>query len=695
MGSRRWHSDVLVLASPAVLVVAVQVVLFPMPVGAALSGLILGVLGALSAVGLALVWRANRVINFAQGDMGTLPATLAVLLVTLAGLPWLVGVTLGLLAALVVGLAADILVVRRFFSAPRLNLTVATIGLSQVLAFGGLLLPQLWGEGAAIRSMPPPFSWSVEIGGVVFDANDLIAAVVAPLLLLALAVVLRRTETGTAVRAAAERSDRAMSLGVPVRRLEAQIWTAAAVLSFVAVVLTAGVAGLPFGVGLGLTVLLRSLAAVVLGRMTHLVAIAATAISLGLLESGVRWNQGDAWLMSPILAALIIVSLLWTRATTGRHDAASSSWTDHTAVRPVPWELRRLREVRLARVATIGSVLAAVLFVPLLMGTNGQLKAGVVVTFCIVGVSIVILTGWAGLVSLGQMTFVGAGGAVGAWSMAEHGIDPVATMFIAAVVGALVAVVVGLPALRLRGMYLAVTTLAASLAASAWVFSNRLGGWIPTGSFDRPEVLGLVSLDSPLRLYYFTLFVLVSLMAGMGAVRRTRTGRVLVALRDNDVGAASFGVSPTRVKLTAFAASGAIAAVAGVTLVLQQAAFREVSYGADESVAVFVATVIGGLGGLGGAVYGALFQRGSMWLLPAPWSFLASGVGVLFVLLSFPRGIEGAVTSLRDRYLTWVTRRNGITSLSIERSAGAEPGDEPPVAWSEIIGAVDDSDVLA
>ena len=658
MGSRWWRHDVLALASPALLVVAIQVVLFPMPVGAALSGLILGVLGALSAVGLALVWRANRVINFAQGDMGTLPATLAVLLVTLAGLPWLVGVTIGLLAALVVGLTADILVVRRFFSAPRLNLTVATIGLSQVLEFGGLLLPELWGEGAAVRSMPPPFSMNVELGGVVFDENDLIAAVVGPLLLASLAVVLRRTETGTAVRAAAERSDRALSLGVPVRRLEAQIWTAAAVLSFVAVVLTAGVAGLPFGVGLGLTVLLRSLAAVVLGRMTHLVAIAATAIALGLLESGVRWNQGDAWLMSPILAGLIIASLLWTRSTAGRHDAASVVDRPHCRA-PGPVGASPTPRGAPGPARDIVVVLAGVLLVPLLMGSNGQLKAGVVVTFCIVGVSIVILTGWAGQVSLGQMTFVGAGGAVGAWSMAEHGIDPVATMFIAAVVGALVAVVVGLPALRLRGMYLAVTTLAASLAASAWVFSNRLGGWIPTGSFDRPEVLGLVSLDSPLRLYYFTLLVLVAVMAGMRAVRRSRTGRVLVALRDNDVGAASFGVSPTRVKLTAFAASGAIAAVAGVTLVLHQAAFREVSFGADESVAVFVATVIGGLGGLGGAVYGALFQRGSMWLLPAPWSFLASGVGVLFVLLSFPRGIEGAVTSLRDRYLTWVRDDTG------------------------------------
>ncbi|MBS1837375.1 MAG: hypothetical protein JST64_06715, partial [Actinobacteria bacterium] len=123
---------------PAVLVVAVQQIWFPMPSGAVLSGLILGLLGALGAVGLALIWRANRVINFAQGDLGAFPATLAVLLITLAGLPWLLGVVAGLAAAVLTGVLADVLVIRRFYRSPRLVMTVATIGLSQVLAFASL-----------------------------------------------------------------------------------------------------------------------------------------------------------------------------------------------------------------------------------------------------------------------------------------------------------------------------------------------------------------------------------------------------------------------------------------------------------------------------------------------------------------------------------------------------------------------------
>ena len=666
---------------PATAVVAITVVWFPMPVGGFVSGVILGLLGALSALGLALIWRANRVVNFAQGDLGAVPATLAVLLITLTGLPWLLAMSIGLASAVLVGLLADILVIRRFFRAPRLIMTVATIGLSQVLAFATLYLPELWGEGPAIRTLPAPFEWSAEIGGVVFDANDLIAVVAAPLILIAVALALRLTDTGVAVRAAAERSDRAAVLGIPVRRLEAQVWTLAAVLSFCSVALTAGVASLPFGFGLGLTVLLRALAAMVVGRMTHLVAITATAISLGVLESGIRWSTGETWLVSPFLAALIIISLLLERRGTARADSdETSSWSAVGDVRPTPYQLGRLPEVRVARWVGALVIGAVVVLGPLSIGTNGQLKAGVVVVFAMIATSIVVLTGWAGQVSLGQMAFVGAGGAVGARVMVEQRWDPVVALVIAGMVGAVIAVLVGLPALRLRGMYLAITTLALSLAASDWVFSNKIADWIPRGSFPRPALFGRIELDSPLRIYYFALVMLALTMVALRGVRNSRTGRVLIALRDNEAGATAYGISTTRVKLSAFAISGAVAAMSGVVLVISQGAFREVTYGPWESVDVFVATVIGGLGTLAGGVLGAVFQRGSQWLLPAPWSFLASGLGVLIVLVSMPDGLGGLAFRIRDRFLAWAARRHGVSNLALDRTHIGDGGSEAVLA---------------
>ncbi len=676
-GSAERRRTTAQLFVPAVLIVAVQVVAFPMPLGAAFSGLILGLLGSLGAAGLALVWRSNRVINFAQGDLGAFPATLSVLLITVAGLPWIIGMVAGLAAAIAVGLLADVLVIRRFFRAPRLQLTVATLGLAQILGFCALLLPRAWGEGPAIRTLPPPFEFAFTVGQVNFDANDLIALVVAPTLIAALAILLRATDTGTAVRAAADRPDRAMLLGIPVRRLEAQVWTLAAVLSFASVCLTAGVTGLPFGLGAGLAIVLRALAALVIGRMTHLVVITVTAVALGILETGIRWNTGDVALVSPILAALIIVALLVQRRGTSRADREDAAgFAGATEVRPVPVALARLTEVRLTRLVVAAVAAALVLLGPLAMGTNGQLKAGIVVVFAIIGTSVVVLTGWAGQVSLGQMVFVGAGGAIGAWCTVEQGWDPFVSMVIAGPTGAAVAVLVGLPALRLRGLYLAVTTLAVSLAASEWVFSNRAFDWIPEGSFDRPALFGRIDLDSPLRLYYFALAVLALVLWALRNLRRSRTGRVLIALRDNEEGVVAHGVSPVQAKLSAFALSGFVAAVAGVVLVVHQGSFRAVTYGADESLAVFVASVIGGLGSLAGAVAGAVFQRGAQWLLPAPWSFLASGVGVLVVLVAIPDGIAGSIWRARDEWLRRIARRRGIDAPSLDPHADDVVRDE-------------------
>ena len=666
---RRWWSRLAPVA-PAIGILLIQQVCFPMPLGAVASGVVLGLLGALGALGLALIWRANRIINFAQGDLGALPATLGVLLVVLGGLPWVVGVAAGLGAAVVVGVLADVLVVRRFFSSPRLLLTVATIGLAQVLAFGALLLPSLWDEGPGIRTLPPPFEFSFEFGGVIFDANDLLAVVVAPLLMVGLAFLLRATDTGVAVRASADRVERAALLGVPVHRLEVQVWTLATVLSFASVMLTAGVTNLPFGIGLGLAVVLRALAALVIGRMTDLVAIASAAVAIGVLERGIEWNTGDVLLLAPVLAALILASLLLQRRGRTRAERdTSSSWRGVGDVRPTPRVLARLPEVRAATAGLWLLILAAAILGPLAMGTNGQLKAATVVGFAVVGVSIVVLTGWAGPVSLGQMAFVGVGAAVGARVMGEWGWEPVTAILVAAVAGAAVAVVVGLPALRLDGLYLAVTTLALSLAASAWIFSNRIAEWIPLGAFERPPVLRSIPVDTPLRIYYFSLVVLGVVLVALRGVRRGRTGRILLALRDNEPGVSAFGVSPVRAKLTAFAVSGAVAAVAGVLFVLQQGAFRATTFLPEESLTVFVSTVIGGLASLTGGVLGAVFQRGAQWLLPAPWSFFATGAGVLLVLLFLPDGLGGLWWRVRDRGLRWAARRHAVPSLALERSA--------------------------
>jgi branched-chain amino acid transport system permease protein len=226
-------------------------------------------------------------------------------------------------------------------------------------------------------------------------------------------------------------------------------------------------------------------------------------------------------------------------------------------------------------------------------------------------------------------------------------------------------------------MYLAVTTLALSLAASAVVFNNAYVDWIPTGTFERPTMLGRFSLDSATRVYYLALVVLLLTIVAVVGLRHSRIGRVLVAQRDNEVVAASYGISVTRAKLCAFAISGFIAALAGATFVFHQASFRADSYGAGQSLTVFAAAVTGGLGSVVGAVTGAVYARGAQWLLPGSWQILASSVGVLAVLMIIPDGLAGILFRVRDAALRGLARQRGIDAPSLVRTASGDPADDP------------------
>jgi len=658
---------------PAALVLLVQQILWPIGIGSLVSGLILGGLGALGALSMALIWRANRVVNFAQGDLGTLPTTFVLLAFEVWKIPYVLGLPLGLASALVVGALSELLIVRRFARAPRLTLTVATVGLSQLLTFCALLLPSAFGLIPADRSVAPPFSAGFTIGVVVFDANDILAAIVAPLCVVLLVWFLRSTDAGVAIRAAAERSERAAMLGVPVGRLQTGVWAIAALLSFVSVFFTAGVTSLPTGFGVSLAVVLRALAALVMGRMTNLVSVATSAVALGVLDAAIRANETNSDLLAPLLLLIILISLLTQRRSAARVDVDdASSWNAADEVRPVPAALAALPLVRLLKIAGVLLLAALVIGFPNWVGAGVALKGGAVLIFATIGISLVVLTGWAGQASLAQMTFVGFGGAACAWAIVDRGLDPALAMAFAGVVGAIVAVLVGIPALRLRGLYLAVVTLALALAASSAVFSNSFVDWIPLGSFPRPVLFGRVSLDSPTRVFYLALVVLVLAASAAVAIRRSRIGRVLVALRENERAAVAYGISPVRAKLVGFALSGAIAAIAGATFVIHQASFRADSYGADQSVAVFVAAIIGGVATVPGAIIGAVYLRGAQWLLPADWQIFATSVGVLAVLMILPEGLGGLVFRVRDAGLRAIARRTGTDAPGLLSAAESE-----------------------
>ncbi|MEX1007135.1 MAG: ATP-binding cassette domain-containing protein [Acidimicrobiia bacterium] len=660
---------VTVIVGGTLFLLLVQILWGP-PAGIVVQGALLGGLTALISLGIALVYRANRILNFAQGDLGAAPASLAVLLVVSSGASWLVAFVTGIAAAVLLGAAVELLVIRRFFRAPRLILSVATIGLAQVLAGIGLLLPRWFDVSTPPQSFPSPIDASFKVGLVRFGGNELIAAIAVPLVCALLALFLR-TRVGVAVRGTAENADRAALLGIPVRRLETVVWVIAAVLAFLSVFLRAGIVGLPIGTVLGPAILLRALAAAVIGGMERLPTIVIAAVGLGIVEQSVVWGWGQRQYIEPVVFVIVLVALVVTPAGRGlRGRIEPSTWRAAREPRPVPRELARLPEVRATGIGLVLLVALALVTLPAFLSESRINLAAVAVIYAVIALSLVVLTGWAGEISLGQMAFVAIGAAVGGSITARWRWDLGFGLLGAALVGAAVATLIGLPVLRRRGLTIAVVTLSFSLMTTAWLLNPRFFGegarfdWLPPARVERSDLFGFVDVGSETRYYFLCLVALGLAIVAARGIRRSRTGRVFVAIRENEPATSAYGVNTRRTTLLAFAISGFLAAFAGALFVHHQNGLQLDTYSASESLVVFAMVVIGGLGSIPGALLGALYVRGVTWALPLDWQIFATGAGLLVVLLLFPGGLGAAFADLRDLLLRWVARRRGLAELA-------------------------------
>ena len=284
------------------------------PLGIILLGLTLGGLTALGALGLVLVYRSSRIVNFAQAEIGGLAAAVAVIMVAGFQLPYFLAVGVGLLAAVGTGFLVDATVVRRFFTAPRLILTVATIGVAQILAATEIILPTRFHHLQPFSTFKTPFTVHFRVGPVLFNGDHVVAVVVAVLCAVGLTWFFRRSDTGVAIRAAADSNERALLLGIPVRRLSRVTWMLAAGLSGLSAVLSAPLLGANIGVAAGPQVLLAPLAAAVVAGMESLTWAVVAALGIGVFEQVMFWNYPRA---SYVDVGLFVIILLVAAAAQG------------------------------------------------------------------------------------------------------------------------------------------------------------------------------------------------------------------------------------------------------------------------------------------------------------------------------------------------------------------------------------------
>lgn len=649
-------------------------------------GLVFGCLTALVAVGLILVYRSNRVVNFAQAGIGVGSVMLYLLLTSTWDWSWWLAVGAAIAAAALLGLVTEVFVVRRFAASPRLVLTVVTIALGQTIAGFSLYLPRLFGykpdpddplSALAILPSTPPRTpldgFRESIFPATFTGPHVLAVVVAVVVMVVLAAFFRYTAVGVAVRGSAENSRRAETLGINVSNLSAVVWVLAATLAAIAALVDAMVSGrtvlsvsglAAVGGGgslaqaIGASTLLRALAAAVIARMESIPVAVIAAVCIGFFEQSLLWATGGNTVGDAILLVVIIATLLVQRARSSRVDEAeTSSWASSDEIREVPDELRALPQVRFGLRRALWTLAVVVMAFPWVMSPSNTSLGAIYAIYSIVGVSLVVLTGWAGQISLGQFGFVGVGAAVGGYTTATlHLPFPVAVVTGSVAAGA-VAVAVGLPALRIKGLFLAVTTLGFAIAMSTWILTWSFVPSIVT----RPELLWFDSKTDERTYYYLCVASLAVSMAVAQRLRRTRTGRILIGLRDNERAAQSYGINLVRTRLTAFAISGAMAGFAGVLYAHHQSSVAAEGYGPELSVQMFLMAVLGGLGSVYAVVVGAIYiGTAGIVIDNAAGQLLAGGLGVLGVLLFFPTGLGSMIFTVRDAWLRRVALRNRI-----------------------------------
>jgi branched-chain amino acid transport system permease protein len=641
-----------------------------LPVGIVLSGVVFGSLDALLACAVVLVYKASRAVNFAQAEFGAVAAVLSIEFIFKWHLNYVLSIVTGLVIAAATGVIVELSVIRRLRFAPRLIVAVATIGLAEILDGFSQLIPIEW-SGRTSTSLVTPFGSHMHfrLFPYVFNGDYVVAVIAVAIALAALTLFLRFSAYGVAIRASAENRDRAQLLGVPVGRLSTVVWSIAAVLSALTVMLRVPIVGFASFESVsssGPTLLLRVFAAAVIGGMDSLPLTAVAALGLGVLGGFGAWTFQDATYIDALLLIVILGALLLQREKFNRSaETGIGTYKSLREVRPVPNELKSLPEVRWGRNILIGLVVVFAITLPFLISDSKTQLAGLVLIYAIVAVSLVILTGWSGNISLGQFAFVGFGAAVTGTLIERHHWDLFLALPVACAVAALAALVIGLPALRVRGPFLAVTTLAFAVTSSTFFLSSRFFPWFITESVDRPDLWKRFDLSSDTQMYYVCLAAFAITIAAAHGIRRSRTGRALVASRDNTLATQSFGISTIRLHLTAFAASGALAGLAGGIYVLHQNGLHTDSFGPDVSLRLFSMVVIGGLGSLPGAVLGAIYIRGAEFFLSSGWAQLASGFGIVALLIVSPGGLGELIYRGRDDLLRRVADRRKVIVPSL------------------------------
>jgi branched-subunit amino acid ABC-type transport system permease component len=676
-----------------------------------LIGLGLGSLYAMLGAGLVVSYKGSGVINFGYGAMAmygmftfdtawnrgefffpwvdflptkTLNLPVRITLSDSGTWPMMASLVLALLVAVGLGLAAHFLIFRPLRHAAPLGKVVASLGLALYLQ--GVALINFGNAFPQPQSVVPDDALDNFLGlGKVFPLNTVYVVAFAVLAGLVLWLGYRYTRFGLATRAAAGNEKGALLLGYSPQRLAAINWVIASVLGTLAVIIVGPIQGTITPVGLT-ALIVPALAAALIGSLRSIPIAVAGGLALGAVQTLLDVNKGDwfsgslDWMRTGVrnfLPLLVIIVVLYVR---GKSLPIRGAVEERRL--PIAPDPKRIFEHAVVWITLL--TLLAFVFEDAGGRTRfaNSIQTGIVIS--IVMLSIVVITGYTGQISLAQMSFAGIAAFVTARMMADgigRGSNLVAVTGpglawpIAGVIGigaaVVVGLVVGLPAVRIRGVQLAVVTIAAAVALQGLYFENdvitQLRAGVPAYIKD-PTIFGIdvgarsarEQNENP-AFVIFGAIVLALCAIAVANIRRSGAGRRFLAVRSNERAAAAAGINVSRTKLLAFGISAALAGIGGLMLGFKQVEVSSANFAYGASLSVLAFAYLAGISSISGALVAGMLLSA---LVPTTSNYffagtnidsyigLISGLGIIVTAIVHPEGVapffSGAVRHLGD-----------------------------------------------
>ena len=672
--------------------------------------------GTYAALALAIVltYRSSGVLNFATGAQALYGAyTYAFLrqgqlFLIIPGLPTKVdiGGDVGMVPALVLALAISalvgallyVLVFRPLRNAPQLAKAVASLGVLVVLQ--SAMSNRMGFQPVIVAAIYPSVRWTWQDKTVLSDRVYLAVTVVA--LTFVIAAFYRWTRFGLNTRATAESETGAYVSGISPDRIALLNWMLAGAVAGAAGILIAPLS--PVTPATYTLFVVPALAAAIVGGFRYLVPTVIAGIGIGMIQAWMIYLAGRySWMPQSGVGELVpLVVMLVALLFTGRAVPVRG-----TLLRTPLGRAPRPRSYALP--IFMGFVAGAVALVV----THGSARSAVISTFisAILALSLVVVTGYAGQVSLAQLALAGAGAFTLSYVTVTWGVPFPFAPLLAALAATVLGVIVGLPALRFRGLTLGVVTLALAFGIEAIWFRNGEIVNAYGAAVTQPKLFGLdlgvgIGADFP-RLHFGFMCLLIGVLVAFGVARlRTSSlGSAMLAVRANERSAAGIGVNVVFVKVISFGIASFIAGLAGSLLAYRQGSITWVSFAAIAGLPILATAYLAGVTSVFGGVQAGIIAAGGIVFYITDLLFdvgsdtfaLISGVLLILTLIRNPEGIARAGHELADKVYEWRRRRRApeegeagaADPLAMQAPARTPAVRTAPTADTAVVLAVD------